>query len=172
MVARPFDIPRLGYDSPFARVRATTIRHPTITAKATIVPNAWIVSGPNRWYEGCGKYGIMERIICGFSVRPLVTTDPRYLSDARNPGRIEAHLIFVIKGCLETNRFVSRRWEMHTSISCKELGIDCDVVVEGDSGESIIESLMRHVQTEHTDDWFEMEELYQAACSVARVKAA
>jgi len=61
---------------------------------------------------------------------------------------------------------------MHTSISCKELGIDCDVVVEGDSGESIIESLMRHVQTEHTDDWFEMEELYQAACSVARAKAA
>ena len=61
---------------------------------------------------------------------------------------------------------------MHTSISCKELGIDCDVVVEGDSGESIIESLMRHVQTEHTDDWFEMEEIYQAACSVARVKAA
>ena len=61
---------------------------------------------------------------------------------------------------------------MHTSISCKELGIDCNVVVEGDSGESIIESLMRHVQTEHTDDWFEMEEIYQAACSVARVKAA
>ena len=61
---------------------------------------------------------------------------------------------------------------MHTSISCKELGIDCNVVVEGDSGESIIESLMRHVQTEHTDDWFEMEEIYQAACSVARAKAA
>lgn len=61
---------------------------------------------------------------------------------------------------------------MHTSISCKELGLDCNVVVEGDSGESIIESLMRHVQTEHTDDWFEMEEIYQAACSVARAKAA
>ncbi len=61
---------------------------------------------------------------------------------------------------------------MHTSISCKELGINCNVVVEGDSGESIIESLMRHVQTEHTDDWFEMEEIYQAACSVARAKAA
>ena len=65
-----------------------------------------------------------------------------------------------------------RRWEMHTAISCRELGIDCNVVVEGDSGESIIESLMRHVQTEHTDDWFEMEEIYQAACSVARAKAA
>jgi len=61
---------------------------------------------------------------------------------------------------------------MHTAISCRELGIDCNVVVEGDSGESIIESLMRHVQTEHTDDWFEMEEIYQAACSVARAKAA
>jgi len=61
---------------------------------------------------------------------------------------------------------------MHTSISCKELGIDCNVVVEGDSGESTIESLMRHVQTEHTDDWFEIEEIYQAACSVARAKAA
>ena len=61
---------------------------------------------------------------------------------------------------------------MHTAISCRELGIDCNVVVEGDSGESIIESLMRHVQTEHTDDWFEMEEIYQAARSVARAKAA
>lgn len=61
---------------------------------------------------------------------------------------------------------------MHTSISCRELGIDCDVVVEGDSGERTIEALMRHVQTEHTEDWFEMEEIYQAACSVARAKAA
>ncbi|MBP2679436.1 MAG: hypothetical protein H6Q82_2501 [Deltaproteobacteria bacterium] len=61
---------------------------------------------------------------------------------------------------------------MHTSIGCKELGIACDVVIEGDSAERTVESLMRHVQTEHTDDWFEMEEIYQAACSVARAKAA
>jgi hypothetical protein len=31
---------------------------------------------------------------------------------------------------------------------------------------------MRHVQTEHTEDWFEIEEIYQAACSVVRAKAA
>ena len=61
---------------------------------------------------------------------------------------------------------------MQTAISCKELGIDCNVIIEGDSGEKAVESLMRHVQTEHTDDWFEMEEIYQAACSVARAKAA
>lgn len=57
-------------------------------------------------------------------------------------------------------------------ISCKELGIDCDVVIEGEMRETVIEALMRHVQTEHTDDWFEIEELYQAVCSVARAKAA
>lgn len=61
---------------------------------------------------------------------------------------------------------------MQTSISCKELGIDCNVVIEGETGEIVIESLMRHVQTEHTDDWFEIEEIYQAARSVAKAKAA
>ena len=57
-------------------------------------------------------------------------------------------------------------------ISCKELGFDCGVVIEGETGETVIESLMRHVQTEHTDDWFEIEEIYQAALSVAKAKAA
>jgi hypothetical protein len=61
---------------------------------------------------------------------------------------------------------------MHTAISCKELGIECNVVSEGETGEMAIESLMRHVQAEHTDDWFEIEEIYQAACSVARAKVA
>lgn len=61
---------------------------------------------------------------------------------------------------------------MHTSISCRELGMDCDFVFEGETGENVIESLLRHVKEYHTDDWFEMEEIYQAACSVARAKAA
>jgi len=61
---------------------------------------------------------------------------------------------------------------MYTSISCKELGMDCNFVTAGETREKVIESLMRHVQTEHTDDWFEIEEIYQAACSVARAKAA
>jgi len=61
---------------------------------------------------------------------------------------------------------------MHTAISCKELGIDCDFVIEGATGEIVIESLIRHVKEEHTDDWYEIEEIYQAAGSVARAKAA
>ena len=61
---------------------------------------------------------------------------------------------------------------MNSSISCRELGIECGFVIEGEMGERIIESIMRHVQTEHTEDWFEIEEIYRAACSVARGKAA
>jgi predicted small metal-binding protein len=61
---------------------------------------------------------------------------------------------------------------MHTSISCKELGIDCDFVIEGETGENVIESLLKHVKAEHTENWFEVEEFYQAASSVARGKAA
>jgi predicted small metal-binding protein len=64
---------------------------------------------------------------------------------------------------------------MDTSISCRELGIDCNFVSKGEKGEkgeTIIESIMRHVQTEHTEDWFEIEEIYQVACVVARGKAA
>jgi predicted small metal-binding protein len=61
---------------------------------------------------------------------------------------------------------------MNTSIGCRELGMECDFVIEGKTGESVVESLMRHVKEEHTDDWFEIEEIYQAACSVVREKAA
>ena len=50
--------------------------------------------------------------------------------------------------------------------------MDCYFVQEGETGEIVIESLMGHVHTEHTDDWFEIEEIYQAACSVIREKAA
>jgi predicted small metal-binding protein len=58
------------------------------------------------------------------------------------------------------------------SISCKELGMDCGFTMEGETREGVIESLMRHVQAEHTEDWFEIEEIYQAAWSVVRAKAA
>jgi len=61
---------------------------------------------------------------------------------------------------------------MYLSIGCKELGLDCDFIIEGESGEIIIESIMRHVRTEHTEDWYEIEEIYQAAWSLARTKAA
>jgi len=61
---------------------------------------------------------------------------------------------------------------MSMSISCRELGMDCGFTMEGEKWDVVIESLMRHVQTEHAEDWFEIEEIYQAACSVVRAKAA
>ncbi len=61
---------------------------------------------------------------------------------------------------------------MTITICCREMGIDCAFVIEEESGETAVQQLMQHVQTVHTEDWFEIEEIYQAACSVARAKAA
>lgn len=61
---------------------------------------------------------------------------------------------------------------MIVSISCKEVGMECDFVTKGETGEVAIDSLMRHVGTEHSEDWFGIEEIYQAACQVVRVKVA
>lgn len=61
---------------------------------------------------------------------------------------------------------------MTISIGCKEMGLDCTFVVEGETREFVVGLLMQHVQTMHTEDWFEIEEIYQAACSIARAKAA
>ncbi|MBP2677265.1 MAG: hypothetical protein H6Q82_330 [Deltaproteobacteria bacterium] len=61
---------------------------------------------------------------------------------------------------------------MDASIGCKDLGIACDFVTPRETGETAIEALMRHVKEEHTDDWFEIEEIYQVACSVVRAQAA
>jgi predicted small metal-binding protein len=69
-------------------------------------------------------------------------------------------------------RLKDGRSKMNASISCRELGMECDFVIEGKTGETVVEGLMRHVKAEHTDDWFEIEEIYQVACSVAREKAA
>lgn len=64
-----------------------------------------------------------------------------------------------------------RRFTIHISISCMELGIDCNFVIDGETEEKAIESLIHHVKEEHSDDWFDIEEIYQAASSVARAKA-
>lgn len=61
---------------------------------------------------------------------------------------------------------------MPFSICCKDLGVHCDFVAEGDTGQIVLDSLMRHVQAEHTDDWYEIEEIHQAARPLVREKAA
>ena len=68
---------------------------------------------------------------------------------------------------------------MPVSISCREVGLDCqfvsqldlDLVTQREAEEVVIDTLMHHVQTEHTDDWFEIEEIYQAVCKAIYEKA-
>lgn len=61
---------------------------------------------------------------------------------------------------------------MPVSISCKELGMDCQFKTEGETGDAAVDSLMMHVHADHNDDWFEFEEIYQAARRIVRDKAA
>jgi len=46
--------------------------------------------------------------------------------------------------------------------------MDCQFVAEAKTDDGAIESLMRHVHEEHGDDWFEIEEIYQAASQMIR----
>ena len=61
---------------------------------------------------------------------------------------------------------------MSISISCRELGLDCFFVCEGDTEQAVVESLINHIQLDHDEEWFVIEEIYQAACSAIRGKAA
>jgi predicted small metal-binding protein len=61
---------------------------------------------------------------------------------------------------------------MVISINCRELGIDCDFAANGESNDAVIEMLMRHVNDVHAEDWFEAEEIYRAATTKVREKAA
>jgi predicted small metal-binding protein len=40
---------------------------------------------------------------------------------------------------------------MSISISCKDLGMDCDFVTQREAEEVVIDSFMRDVYTEHTE---------------------
>ncbi len=61
---------------------------------------------------------------------------------------------------------------MPISISCRELGMECFFVCEGETQTAVVESLVRHLHAEHEEDWFRIEEIYETACAVIREKAA
>jgi len=61
---------------------------------------------------------------------------------------------------------------MSVSLGCRELKMDCPFVAEGESEKAVLDSFMSHVQTEHTEDWFEIEEVYRAAIAILHEKAA
>ncbi|MGE5663508.1 MAG: DUF1059 domain-containing protein [Deltaproteobacteria bacterium] len=61
---------------------------------------------------------------------------------------------------------------MSLSISCRELGMDCLFLCEGETEEAIIDSFVLHVQADHDDEWYDIEIMYDAARSMIRGKAA
>ncbi len=61
---------------------------------------------------------------------------------------------------------------MAVSITCRELGMECPFHAEGESAEDLVQTLIRHVTSEHTDDWFELEEIHEVAITLIRGKAA
>ena len=61
---------------------------------------------------------------------------------------------------------------MPIAISCRELGMDCYFVCEGETETAVIETFVSHLQEDHGGEWFEIEELYETACAVIRSKAA
>lgn len=63
---------------------------------------------------------------------------------------------------------------MAISMGCKELGIDCPFEINGETREGVLDSVMRHMRMEHqekAEDWFEIEEIYQAVCKAIYEKA-
>ncbi len=61
---------------------------------------------------------------------------------------------------------------MPIMISCRELGIDCCFACEGETEAVVIESFVNHLQEDHDEEWFAIEELYETARAVIRAKAA
>jgi predicted small metal-binding protein len=61
---------------------------------------------------------------------------------------------------------------MKVEIGCRELGEDCDFVAEGESADEVLSRFMRHVEEEHADDWFAMEESFSAARELVRRRVA
>ena len=61
---------------------------------------------------------------------------------------------------------------MALSLGCREVGMDCHFLTEGETEQEVLDSFMRHVHTYHNDEWFEVEEIYQTACTILHEKAA
>ena len=57
---------------------------------------------------------------------------------------------------------------MDTIIRCRDLGFDCDFEALVLTETGTLTTIMRHVQTAHTRDWFEREEIHAKLRSLLR----
>jgi len=73
------------------------------------------------------------------------------------------------------NFYAPKEGVMAISIGCKELGMDCPFEAKGETKEGVLDAVMRHMHAEHkenVEDWFEIEEIYQAVCKAIYEKVA
>jgi predicted small metal-binding protein len=61
---------------------------------------------------------------------------------------------------------------MKVEVGCREIWGDCDFIVCGESKQDVLYRIMRHIQEEHTDDWFSIEEIYADVCALIQRKVA
>jgi predicted small metal-binding protein len=61
---------------------------------------------------------------------------------------------------------------MFLVITCRDLGADCGFTAYGATAEEVLTQFMEHVHADHDTEWYEIEELYQAARSRIREEAA
>jgi len=57
---------------------------------------------------------------------------------------------------------------METIIPCRDLGFDCGFEAQILTETGALTTIMRHVQTAHTRDWFEREEIHAKLRSLLR----
>ncbi len=57
-------------------------------------------------------------------------------------------------------------------LSCRDLGADCPYAAYGATVEEVLTQVMEHIHADHDMDWYELEEIYQAARSRVREQAA
>ncbi len=64
---------------------------------------------------------------------------------------------------------------MSISILCRELGMDCPFETNGETEEAVLDAVMHHMHARHLEDledWFGIEEVYQAVRKAIHEKAA
>lgn len=61
---------------------------------------------------------------------------------------------------------------MEKVLACRDLGMDCDCEVRGETASDILARIMEHIRMDHDLDWFEVEDVHQAALARIRDAAA
>ena len=57
---------------------------------------------------------------------------------------------------------------MEKTVTCRDLGLECDFAASGLTGSETVTTIIRHVREKHTVDWFELEKIHARLRSLLR----